>query len=150
MSDWLFDRDAVLLDKEGYWWHVRDRYVDVDTGDRQYGLEDATWTAYERDDAEYIEEQYESDGWKTDTKPAHERGYRVNGSLCGPSSIDFWRGGACVSDHDCAHCGETTQGAADIIISLEDRERAAAWIECGACDDVTELFGEPEVLDSGE
>ena len=143
---WAYDVYDVLVDPEGRWWHVSERYVDTDTGDRLYYLWDGNHTGDRYCSAEWVEErdEFEAAGWSTNTKPAHERGYRVNGMLCEPVAVDRWRGNPCVSDHNCENCGETTEGEADILVNLDGQERTAVWIECAACGETTEIEGDTD------
>lgn len=139
MTDWKFDHHEVIEDDEGYWWHVVDRYKSVDSDARYYRLYDATHTADKRLTAEYVEGRdvedcpYESCGWSTTTKPAHEHGYRVNGVLCEPAGVDRNLGKSCVSDWSCPNCGEETTEDADVVIDLENREVNTVKILCGGC-----------------
>jgi len=43
MSEWFYNTGAVILHPEtGAWWHVLNRYRDVDNNRRYYRLADAT------------------------------------------------------------------------------------------------------------
>jgi hypothetical protein len=139
MSDWPFGYHEVLQDPDGYWWHVVERYKCIDTGRQMYRLYDGTHTGDRYESAESVKRNYESLGWETDTKPAHEHGYRVNGVLCEPMDVERWLGNSCVSDHDCPACGESTEQAADIVVSHQHREVAKAEIRCGACGETNEV-----------
>ena len=136
MSDWKHERNDVLIDENGRWWHVFHRYECRDTGDRMYHLWDATHTGDDIVNAEYLEDsrsEFTAAGWRTDTKPAHENGYRVNGVLTEPTGRERWLGNAVVFDHDCPNCGESTKDDADVIVNLVKRQRQDIWIDCRAC-----------------
>lgn len=139
MTNWKFDHNEVLLDDENRWWHVLERFESVDSDTRRYSLADATHTEYKiliADDVEGWEGydgMFESAGWTTDTKPAAVNGFRVNGALCGPESIDFWKDNECVHDRICVHCGEESKRGIDIIHSFEDGELHNTMLECRSC-----------------
>jgi len=135
MTEWKYDNGDVLIDENGYWWHVQERYKCVDTGRRMYHLWDGTHTADDMLAAEWLERKKDTTfaGWNTDTKPAYENGFRVNGILSEPANVDRWKGNECVSDFDCENCGETTRGNADHIVNHAKKEVAGAWIECNEC-----------------
>lgn len=133
MTDWKFDYHDVLIGPEGYWWHVAERYESRDTGDRLYYLWDGTHTADDYARADYVESEYSYAGWSTDTKPAFEYGFRVNGILTEPANVDRWRGQECQSEYGCGDCGEDTMGDADIITNYANQEVLGAWIDCQAC-----------------
>lgn len=143
MSDWKFDHNEVLVDDEGYWWHVRHRFVCEDTGTRLYYLEDGTHTGDQHVSAQYAEddrrERFRSIGWRTDTKPAFEHGLRVNGMLTEPRNVPIWFGNACRSSYRCPSCGEHTTGDADVIVSYESREVGHVTVRCRACDTTAEV-----------
>ena len=133
--DWFYDTGAVVEHPEtGAWWHIIGRLRDVDTGSRFYRLADATHTEYmERTHADYVEGEFESLGWSTDTKPAAENGFRVNGVLCGPQDIDHYKGKKCVHERQCSECGMAREGYIDIIHSFEDGELHKTMLECRSC-----------------
>lgn len=145
MSDWRFDYHEVLVDEHGRWWHVVDRLESVDGDGRMYRLYDGTHTADDYIRARYVEgdateePEFAAAGFTTDTKPAHEHGFRVNGVLCEPAHVERWLGTDCRSDHDCPHCGEPTTQAADIVAYLENQEVQSVEIRCGACGETNEV-----------
>lgn len=132
MTDWLFDVDAVITETDSErWWHVLNRFKDVDQGERYYRLADATHTEYkEKMYADRVESEFESAGWKTSTKPAAERGFRVNGVLCGPSDVDHWKGNDCLHERSCPDCGADGMGEIDII---QDHAEERLYCECREC-----------------
>lgn len=142
MTEWLFEYNEVLADREGYWWHVVDRVTSIDNDRQQYELADATHTEYKtlhKTDVEGLpseEPLFTSLGWTTNTKPATERGYRVNGVLCGRQQIDYWRGTECSHEYACPACGEDGAAAIDIINSYRNREPVWTVCECRICDHV--------------
>jgi len=139
MTDWKFDYHEVLKDDDGYWWHVLNRLESVDTDTRQYELADGTHTEYKTLNADDVEGwqdhdgMFDSTGWSTDTKPAAENGFRVNGALCEPESIEFWRGNDCLHEVECPRCGADGNGQIDIIHDIENREVQSSHYICGAC-----------------
>jgi len=139
MTEWLFDYNEVLEDSDGYWWHVVDRLESIDGTKKQYELADATHTEYKtlhKLDVEGLESEdpmFESCGWSTDTKPAAENGFRVNGVLCGPGSIDYWRDGKCVHSAACPECSADGKAEIDIIHDIENREVQATQYICREC-----------------
>jgi hypothetical protein len=142
-SGWQFDAGEVLLAKDsGRWWHVSHRWQDVDNDQRQYELADATHTEYKiliADDVEgfgSIEGMFESAGWTTNTKPAAERGYRVNGVLCGPRKIQKWKGQECVHEYQCPTCGADGYGELDVI---HDHAEDRVCCECRMCNEMWEV-----------
>jgi hypothetical protein len=151
-SDWQFDHYGVLVDDGERWWHVTGRFERADSGARYYRLQDGTHTNerwVHADDAEGAigDGQFESLGWSTRTKPASQRGFRVNGVLCEPARVLGWLGQSCASDHECESCGESTKEGADIILDLWDREVDSAWLRCQACGETTVIHGEARPLD---
>lgn len=139
MTNWKFDYNEVLLDDENRWWHVLERFESVDSDERRYRLADATHTEYKMLSADDVEGwegydgMFESAGWSTDTKPAAANGFRVNGTLCGPAEIQFWKDGRCIHEHTCPHCGEESKRGIDIIHSFEDCELNKTMLECREC-----------------
>jgi len=131
MSDWFYNTGAVLIHPEtGAWWHVLNRHRDVDNNQRYYRLADATHTEYmDRVHADWVEE-WDSAGWKTNTKPAAERGFRVNSVLCGPTQIDHWKGQDCLHEYQCPECESDGRGEIDII---HEQERNRVRCECRVC-----------------
>ena len=129
MNDWTFDKHEVVTDRDGQWWHILQRFVDVDTEDKRYRLADATHTEYQSLPADDVEHIYESAGWSTTTKPAAERGYRVNGILCGPSGVDYFCGPdrAIRDTYDCPECGSTK---VNVIIDYETEEKRCRCEYC--------------------
>jgi len=145
MSDWQFDQHEVLADDEGYWWHVLDRLESIDGSKQQYELADATHTEYKtlhRDDVEGELGMFTSLKWSTTTKPAADRGYRVNGVLCGRQQIDYWRGTECVHEYSCPDCGREGKTDIDIIHGYGDGEYQWTACECRVCDYVWEATDE--------
>jgi hypothetical protein len=142
MSDWRFDHQEVLADREGYWWHVVDRWESLDKNQQKYELADATHTEYKtlhKLDVEGMsseESSFTSLGWTTPTKPATERGYRVNGVLAGRNQIDYWRGTKCNHEYECPECGENGLETIDIIHSIRNRDIVWTVCECRICDHV--------------
>jgi len=139
MTDWKFNHNEVLLDDEGHWWHVLDRFQSVDSDKRRYELADATHTEYKMFNAADVEGwddhdgTFESAGWETNSKPAAINGFRVNGTLCGPQTIDYWRGHKCLHEYECPECGTMREGSIDIIHSFEDAELNKTMLECREC-----------------
>jgi hypothetical protein len=141
-TEWQFDDGEVLRAKDsGRWWHVIHRWQDIDSDHRQYELADATHTEYKTllaDDVEgigLIEGLFESAGWGTNTKPAAERGYRVNGRLVGPKAIHRARGNACIHNQRCPNCGADGNAEIDVIVDhAEDR----VYCECLRCNEMWE------------
>ena len=139
MTDWMFDYNEVLEDDDGYWWHVVDRLKSIDGSKKQYELADATHTEYKtlhKLDVEGLESEdpmFESLGWSTDTKPAAEHGFRVNGVLCGPGSIEHWRDSKCLHDAKCEQCSADGKGEIDIVHDIENREVQATQYICREC-----------------
>jgi len=135
-SDWQFNKNEVLENDNGDWWHVVNRLESVDGPSRYYVLEDATHTERQqlhKDDVEGELGMFESCGWDTNTKPATENGFRVNGVLCGPNSIDYWRGNACTHDAACQHCGSDGRDEIDIIHDIKNREVQSSHYICREC-----------------
>ena len=133
-SDWKFDHNEVLLDEEGYMWHVMHRRECIDCdNDRRYELADATHTQYKTvhaDDAEGwkgITAKYESAGWECVGKPAVKRGVRINGALADPQSIPFWRGNSCQHEYPCPECGADCESV-DILMT-----KTHLLTECREC-----------------
>jgi len=136
MSDWFYLTGAVLIHPEtDEWWHVIGRMRDVDTGTRFYRLADATHTEYkERLHADWVED-WDSAGWRTNTKPAAERGYRVNGRLVGPKDIHRARGNACIHNQRCPNCGGDGNAEIDVIV---DHAENRVYCECLSCNEMWE------------
>lgn len=137
MSDWQFNKNEVLLNEDEDWWHVVDRLESVDGPSRYYVLEDATHTERQqlhKDDVEGDLGMFESAGWDTNTKPASEHGFRVNGVLCGPSNVEFWKGNECVHEEECLSCGAAGYGEIDVIHDIENQEVVKTRYECRECD----------------
>jgi hypothetical protein len=139
-ANWPYECGEVLRDDDDRWWHVLSRYRDVDTGKRFYRLADATHTEYkDRAHADWIEGDFESDEWNTNTKPAAERGYRVNGRLVGPSQIQHAKGNECLHEQQCPNCGSDGKGEIDII---NDHAEERAYGECRVCNEMWEIDDE--------
>jgi hypothetical protein len=75
----------------------------------------------------------ESLGWTTNTKPAAEHGFRVNGVLCGPGNVANWKGTECLHDYTCPECGAAGKAEIDIIHSIENRDVQSTRCECREC-----------------
>jgi len=135
--DWFYDTGAVIIHPEtGEWWHVLSRYRDVDTNTQFYRIGDATHTEYkDRIHADWLEE-WDSAGWKTNTKPAAERGYRVNGVLCGPERVDYHKDKECVHGYQCPECESDGWGELDII---HDHAEERIVCECRVCNNKWEV-----------
>jgi hypothetical protein len=136
MTEWLFDYNEVLEDSDGYWWHVVDRLESIDGNKKQYELADATHTEYKtlhKDDVEGELGMFESCEWHTRTKPATENGFRVNGILCGPKQIDFWKDGDCIHEYECPDCGADGKREIDVIHSFNNQELEKTQLECRTC-----------------
>lgn len=139
MTDWLFDYHEVVEDDEGNWWHVVDRLESIDGTKKQYELADATHTVEKRLhklDVEGLDSEdplFESLGWSTTTKPAAEHGFRVNGVLCGPGSIDHWRDSKCLHEVECEQCGADGKAEIDIIHDIESQEVQSTQYICREC-----------------
>ena len=138
-QNWLFDCHEVVENAAGEWWHIIARWQSVDCDNRKYELADATHTEYKTLHAGDVEglpsedPMFESCGWDTNTKPAAERGFRVNGVLCGPSKIDYWRGNACSHDATCPHCESDGREDIDIIHDIKSREVQSSHYICREC-----------------
>jgi len=136
---WQFDHHEVLEDPDGYWWHVVDRLESIDASKKQYELADATHTEYKtlhKLDVEGLESEapmFDSLGWGTDTKPAAENGYRVNGVLCGPGAYEYWLGNECLHEIECDVCGADGKGEIDIIHDIEGQEVRRSQYNCREC-----------------
>jgi len=136
MTDWLFDYNEVLEDDDGYWWHVVDRLKSIDGNKKQYELADATHTEYKtlhKDDVEGELGMFDSLGWSVVGKPAAENGFRVNGVLCGPGSIEYWRDRDCLHEAECEQCGANGKAEIDIIHDIECRELQSSQYICREC-----------------
>jgi len=136
MTEWQFSENEVLENEEGEWWHVIYRLESIDGPASFYVLEDATHTErsqYHREDVEGELGMFESCGWETNTKPAAEHGYRVNGVLCGKGRIDYWRGNKCLHEAECGSCGADGKGEIDIIHDIENREVQSTQYICREC-----------------
>lgn len=133
-SSWRFDEYEVIKPREGEkeWWHIYQRFMDIDSGERYYKIYDATHSDWEHWNAFELEDIYESARWKCRTKPAAKRGWRVNGHLCGPSTFDYWKGTACRHDYECPECGESSDAGLDIIIQLSG-DKHHTKIVCRKC-----------------
>lgn len=142
MSDWQFEDGEVLADKDGIWWHVTERLVDVDSDkwNRYYTLQDATHTEIKRAfNAEDVEDLYERTSIVCSGKPAAKHGYTVNGVLCGPSEVDHYRGNKCLHDHECPDCDASAPWNIDVIV---DHSESITRYICRVC--------ETEVKESNE
>lgn len=135
MTDWKFRKNEVLKHTEtGDWWHVLGRYEEIDSGERRYRLADATHTEYqEAMHAEDVEDIFETAGWTTATKPAAANGYRVNGVLTEPSSVDLWRGTKCVHEYTCPECGEDGYAEIDVIHKIRSGGVQETTLKCRSC-----------------
>jgi hypothetical protein len=139
MTEWKFDQHEVLEDNEGRWWHIVDRWVNVDGNKRKYELADATHTEYKTLHAGDVEgfpseaPMFDTTGWETTTKPAAENGFRVNGVLCGPQAIEFWRDNDCIHEETCSDCGADGKGEIDIIHDIENQEVQSSHYLCREC-----------------
>jgi len=132
MTDWQYNRHGVLYGPdETQWWHVLNRYRDVDNGNRFYRLADATHTEYkDRARAEWIESAFHGAEWSTSTKPAAERGWRINGCLVGPGGIEWAKDRKCVHELECPQCSEDSPKAIDVIV---DHSEQTTTGECRIC-----------------
>lgn len=142
MNDWQFEDGEVVEASEGKWWHVTQRLVDVDsdTYNRFYTLWDATHTEKEAClPAEEVEQLYDRTGIVCSGKPAAKHGYRVNGTLCGPSEVEKYRGKECLHDHECPDCTSSEPWNIDVIV---DHSESITRYICRVC--------ETEVQESNE
>ena len=137
---WAFERWQLVRDDRDRLWHITARWEDVDTGSREYFIEDATWTRGERRDADWFEDEAEATGTVVvGTKPAVELGYRVNGLLCGPDEApdrldrDRERGRTCTHDlTPCSHCDTDDPEEIDVVMTPSSSAEAnATW--CRVC-----------------
>ena len=131
--DWAFEVGDVIVRDENEWWHVTKRLRDEESQERMYKLWDATHTKQEYYYAEEAEHVFESAGWSLPigTKPASERGYRVNGFLCGPSDVEkrcSWPHGR-RNRYRCPECGNAS--SVNVIQVLETGETQCSCNERG-------------------
>jgi hypothetical protein len=136
LTEWQFSENEVLENEDGEWWHVIHRLESVDGPASFYVLEDATHTEQKqlhREDVEGERGMFESCGWETNTKPAAEQGYIVNGVLCGKANVDYWRGNKCLHDKECGECGADGKGEIDIIRDIEGGQAQSIQCICREC-----------------
>ena len=140
MAEWEFDLYRVVRDGDQLW-HVTGRWLDIDSGRREYMLEDMTWTRGERRDADWFEDEAEATRHRVEgTKPAVEIGYRVNGMLSGPDEAqrrlhrrrDEDKLGCVHEQTPCSHCGvEDSEEIYIVQTPSSSDEETTIW--CRVC-----------------